>query len=95
MSQPKKIKLTSKVAFGVDVDKVSVHLGEIPARSPPPGIIRYMSNDAVEGGMLNILHYPLFPVVLSPTQNYSSLKNALAHSALLDNGKAIIQPYQC
>ena len=95
MSQCKKIKLTSKEAFGVDVDNVSVYLGEIPARPLPPGVIRYLSPKAVEEGMLSILHYPLYPVALSPTQNYTSMKNALSHSALLDNGKAIIQPYQC
>ena len=95
MSQCKKIKLTSKEAFGVDVDKVSVHLGEIPAPPPPPGVIRYLSPEAVEEGMLSILHYPLYPVVLTPTDKYTSLENALSHSATPDNGKAIIQPYPC
>ena len=79
------------------MDKVSFHHGQLPTvtRLPPLGIIRYMSEDALKEGMLSVLGYPLFPVMLSPKDDYHSLNDALSCSAVIDTGKAIIQPYQC
>lgn len=91
MSQSKRIKLTSEEAFRFDVDHISIHVGEIPAHLPPPGVVRYIDDDAVLQAISRVLQYPLYPVILQATSTYNSLVDALSDSAIPDNGKAIIQ----
>ena len=93
MSQSKRTKLSYKEALGVE--SVDVHIGEIPPRPAPPGVIRYLSTEAVPQGISTVLLYSLYPVILEPTKSYASLSDALTNSSIQDNGKAIIQPYPC
>ena len=62
-----------------------------------PGVLRYISTEAVEQGIKNTLVYSLYPVVVQPTKDYSSLSEALTNTSIppTGNGKAIIQQYLC
>lgn len=80
-----------------NVDNLSAHVGDIPARQPVAGTVRYVSREAVEQGIKSTLELALYPVVLQPTQGYRSLNDALMNTSIppTDEGKAIIQPNLC
>lgn len=80
-----------------NVDNLSVHVGDIPARQPIPGVVSYISGEAVEEGIKSTLELALYPVVLQPTRGYRSLNDAHMNTSIPpnDKGKAIIQPYLC
>lgn len=80
-----------------NVDNLSVHVGDILARQPVPGVVSYISSEAVEQGIKSTLDLALYPVILQPTRGYRSLNDALMNTSIppTDKGKAIIQPYLC
>ena len=65
-----------------NVGHLSVHSGDILARQPVAGFLRYISAEAVEQGLISTLQFGLFPVVLQPKGKYTTLNEALTNTSI-------------